>query len=153
MQPHNRNQLMKLIELGLDHINACLELDQLALNGLWSQQQWEKELSDPLRICIGIQGSPNLVAFACGWLVLDELHVTTVAVHPHHRRKELGKLVLSKLLEKSQVNGALNATLEVNTKNIPGIALYQSCGFKTAGCRPNYYKDGGDALIQWRNLK
>ena len=44
-------------------------------------------------------------------------------------------------------------SLLVHKENIPAIKLYERCGFKTAGLRPNYYRDGGDALIQWQSLK
>ena len=55
---------------------ACLQLDARALNGLWNSDHWERELSDPDRICIGIAGGADeLSALACGWVVLDELQI------------------------------------------------------------------------------
>lgn len=143
----------QVIRLGPEKIYECLELDQLALNGLWSKQQWHQELFDSRRLCMGVLRSSKLLALACGWLVVDELHVTAIAVHPQHRRQGHARLVLSKLLDEARRAGAAHATLEVASTNSAARELYKSCGFKTAGCRHHYYSDGQDALIQWRSLK
>ena len=142
----------KLRSLNIHNLHSCIHLDQIALKGLWSKQQWEKELSDSKRLCIGGFKSSNLIAFACSWIVIDELHLTAIAVHPFYRRVGLGKIVLLNLFQKASTQGCKRATLEVETSNKAALALYKSCGFKTTGCRHNYYKNGSDALIQWRPL-
>ena len=129
-----------------------MKLDQLVLKGLWNKQQWEKELSDSQRLCIGIIDNSNLIAFGCGWMIVDELHLTAIAVHPDHRRIGLGQIILSNLFDQAANKGCERATLEVKSDNTAALALYKSCGFKTAGCRSNYYKNGSDAIIQWRSL-
>ncbi len=134
------------------HLSACIKLDKIALNGLWTKQQWEKEISDPRRICLGVLSSTKLIAIACGWLIVDEFHLTAVAVHPRHRRKGVAERILSVLLDKAIQAGASKATLEVSNKNIAAIELYKKFGFKTAGSRTAYYKNGSNALIQWRHL-
>ena len=144
---------LQLIDLTISHLEACLELDQIALNGLWNKEQWEKELIDPRRLCFGILKSSQLIALSCGWLVVDELHLTTIAVHKLYRRKGLAKRLLNHLLNQAIKHGANHATLEVGSKNFAAIALYRKCGFETAGCRRNYYANGNDALIQWTSLK
>ncbi|CAI8158682.1 MAG: GNAT family N-acetyltransferase [Prochlorococcus sp.] len=141
-----------VIPLGIDQLDACLELDRLALSGLWSEQQWTQELTGAGHLCLGIFDSSALVALACGCLVVDEFQLTAVAVHPQHRRQGLAKLVLSKLLEKAELAGAIEANLDVASTNSAAKALYQSCDFTTTGSRSRYYKDGSDALIQWRAL-
>ena len=138
--------------LSLRDAHSCIKLDQIALKGLWSKKQWEKELSDSKRLCIGVFDSSNLIAFCCSWIVIDELHLTAIAVHPLHRRLGLGKVLLSNLFQKASTQSCKRATLEVESSNRAALALYQSCGFITAGCRHNYYKNGSDALIQWRSL-
>ena len=54
--------------------------------------------------------------------------------------------------ERALLNGATQATLEVDASNGPAIALYERFGFRTAGCRSGYYSNGSDALIKWLNL-
>ncbi len=146
-------EAMEVTHLGPEQINACMELNQLALNGLWSKQQWSQELINSRSLCMGVIKSSTLLALACGWLVVDELHLTAIGVHPQHRRQGLARLLLSKLLEQGQLTGAIHATLEVARNNSAARGLYESCGFKTAGCRHHYYSNGQDALIQWRSLE
>jgi ribosomal-protein-alanine N-acetyltransferase len=85
--------------------------------------------------------------------VLDELHITLVAVDPGHRRRGLGRRVLEELMACAIRRGATRATLEVAAGNGPGQGLYEALGFRTAGIRRGYYRNGEDALIQWINLK
>jgi ribosomal-protein-alanine N-acetyltransferase len=139
--------------LGEGDLQACLHLDRLALGGLWSLEQWQRELGEPARPCLGIGGPELLLAAATGWLILDEVHVTAVAVHPAHRRLGLGRRVLEALLERGRVLGGARATLEVAEGNTAARALYAALGFRTAGRRRGYYRSGEDALIQWRELR
>jgi ribosomal-protein-alanine N-acetyltransferase len=139
--------------LGPEHLQACLQLDQAALDGLWTSAQWQRELEDPRRPCLGLVASDQLLALASGWLVVDELHITAVAVDPQRRRQGLGRQVLQGLLEHAAAAGAEHATLEVAASNGAALALYASCGFRNAGIRRAYYRNGDDALIQWMHLR
>ena len=138
-----------IIQLGILNLNACVELDQKALKGLWTKSQWEIELSDPKRICLGImkQETKKLLAFCSAWLVTDELQITSIAVHPIHQRKGLGKFLLSDLIKRATLSRATQIHLEVRNTNHAAKAFYKSMGFKTIGKRTNYYKDGTDALL------
>lgn len=133
-------------------LEACLELDRLGLDGLWSRDQWVTELADPRRPGLGIWLDDSLVAMACGWLVVDELHITLVAVTPQRRRQGLGQRLLTALLAEAGRLGAERATLEVAATNSAALALYGRLGFTTAGRRRGYYRSGDDALIQWLRL-
>ncbi|MGB7565885.1 MAG: GNAT family N-acetyltransferase [Prochlorococcaceae cyanobacterium] len=144
---------MRTDELGETHLQACRALDQSALGGFWSEGQWAAELVDPRRPCLGLWQQNDLVAAACGWLIVDELHITLVAVDPAYRRRGLGRLVLEALLGRAEALGAERATLEVAADNAAAVGLYRALGFETAGRRCRYYRDGRDALIQWRQLR
>ncbi len=133
-------------------LSACLELDAAALGGLWSAAQWQTELAAESRPGLGIWEEGGLVAMACGWMILEELHITLVAVDPLRRRQGLGALVLQALLELGRSHGARHATLEVSTANAPALALYAAAGFQEAGVRRRYYRNGEDALIEWMRL-
>ena len=158
--------------LGPSQLQACLDLDQTCLGGLWSAANWQQELADPRRPGVGLWrplpgeateaegcpeaipgADPQLVAMACGWLVVDELHITLVAVDPAWRQRGVGRRVLTALLESARSAGAAHATLEVASSNGPARGLYGALGFATAGCRRGYYRNGDDALIQWLDLR
>ena len=85
------------------HLNDCIEIDQKSLKGLWTNSQWVKELSDPKRICQGIieLETKKILGICSAWLLIDELYITSIAVHPRHQRKGLGKFLLSDLIKLS----------------------------------------------------
>ena len=141
-----------VVELGPQALEACWSLDQAALGGFWSRPQWQQELEQDRRPCLGIWRGEDLLALACGWLVADELHITAVATHPEQRRQGLGRRVLGALLSHAAAEGAQHATLEVAAGNQAAQALYAAAGFRTAGVRRGYYRSGEDALIQWMRL-
>ena len=134
------------------HLPACLALDRASLGGLWSEAQWRRELEDGERPGMGLFQGDELLALATGWLVLEELHITAVAVAPAWRRRGLGRRALAALLLQGRDLGAERATLEVAASNPAARALYAATGFRTAGVRRNYYRNGDDALIEWLNL-
>ena len=138
----------KVISLDLTYVKCCRQLDEIALQGLWSYQQWHDELANPQSICIGIKKLSKLLAVGSGQVVVDELQLTSLAVHPQFRRKGIGRSLLLILFEEARSRGAVKAILEVSSKNIAARALYNGLGFKTTGSRKRYYSNGGEALIQ-----
>ncbi len=149
MAPNTADPSTRLSPLLPEHLTPCLALDQAALGGLWSEAQWSRELADLKRPGLGFWRGQQLIALACGLLVLDELQITAVAVAPEHRRQGLGRQILHYLLNEAHGQGARQATLEVAADNTAALALYGQLGFSTAGIRRSYYRNGSDALIQW----
>ena len=140
---------LTIIKLSKMHLNGCVDLDKKSLNGLWTKSQWERELTDPKRICLGIIDleTKELLGICSAWLVIDVLHITFIAVHPIHQRKGLGKFLLKDLIKRSKSLHTNQINLEVKDNNEPAKAFYKSMGFKTVGNRSNFYKDGSDALL------
>nr|WP_155706507.1 ribosomal protein S18-alanine N-acetyltransferase [Gloeocapsopsis dulcis] len=132
-----------------------LELDQACFDGLWTLEAYQRELDSPNSDLIGLVTplAPNsLLGVGCLWAILEEAHITMVAVHPQYQGQGLGQALLYGLLSVAENRSLEHATLEVRVSNDPAIALYQKFGFKTAGRRKRYYKDTGeDALILWHN--
>lgn len=145
----------------IDHslLPAVLELDRLCFGGLWTLEGYQREIDSPNSELIAILPHPSsllpppsLLGYACFWAILDEAHITIVAVHPDHRRKFLGNLLLYSLLVRARQRGMERATLEVRISNQSAISLYEKYGFKVAGRRKRYYTDTDeDALILWRS--
>jgi len=98
------------VSLGPAELQACLALDRLCLGGLWSAQQWRTELADPQRVGLGLMQAGRLLAIACAWLIVDELHITLVAVDPAHRRRGLAQGLLRALLQRGRELGAAPAS-------------------------------------------
>ncbi|WP_320664706.1 ribosomal protein S18-alanine N-acetyltransferase [Prochlorococcus sp. MIT 1223] len=142
----------EVISIGIQHLNSCIALDKLALNGMWSKEQWSRELNDTQRLCFGIFSHSEIIAMATGWIIDDELQITSIAVHPSHQQRGLGRKVLNQLLSKAHELGGDKAFLEVKSTNSAAISLYLSLDFKIIGERKKYYKDGSDALVFFCDL-
>ena len=143
-----------IIKLEEQHLDACIDLDPKSLTGLWSRSEWEKELSNPIRICLGVIDleTNKLLGLCSAWLIVDELYITSIAVHPTHQRKGLGKLLITDLIKRSTSIRTNHIYLEVKDTNEPAKAFYKSMGFKMERNRPDFYKDGSDALIFTKQL-
>jgi ribosomal-protein-alanine N-acetyltransferase len=137
-------------------VPAVLELDRLSLGNLWSAEGYLREIDSPnsdLLIFQPIQPEANLeiAALGCAWAILEEAHITILAVHPTLQRQGLGQAMLVALLQAAYQRQLERATLEVRLSNKKAIALYQKFGFREAGRRKKYYQDTGeDALVMWR---
>ena len=140
-------------QLGADDLGACLRLDQVALKGLWTRQQWERELADDNRLVMGIDAEDRrLIALASAWLVVDELQITAVAVDPMHQRCGLGAKVMQAVMNRAADLGAVTASLEVASSNAVARAFYSRSGFLITGRRKAYYANGDDALLLSRSI-
>ena len=146
---------LTIIQLGKLHLNACIDLDQKSLKGLWSKSQWEDELTNPKRICLGVIDleTKKLLGLCSAWLIIDELHITSLAVLPTEQRKGLGKLLISNLIKYPKVLRTNHMYLEVKETNEQAKAFYKSMGFKIERYRSNFYKDGSNAIIFTKQLK
>lgn len=91
----------------------------------------------------------EVLGYAGVWLVLDEAHITAIAVDPDRRGGGLGKKLLYHLLVSCQQLGARWATLEVRVDNEVALNMYRRFGFARIGLRKGYYESGHDAVIMW----
>ena len=135
-----------------------IELDQLCFGGLWSIDAYKREIESP-NSCLLIMTIDNdqiknqVIGIGCFWAILEEAHITILAIHPEFQSQGLGKLLLSNLLFEAKQKSLERATLEVAESNLKALNLYSKFGFKEAGRRKKYYKaTNEDALILWTNL-
>jgi [ribosomal protein S18]-alanine N-acetyltransferase len=118
--------------------------------------KWEAEKSDVAHAYVMREAAPGdtrgaLLAYCAVWLIFDELHINTLAVHPARRREGLASILLTHVLADATARGADKATLEVRRSNEAARRLYDRFGFTVGGIRPAYYRNPiEDALILWR---
>ncbi|WP_347272572.1 ribosomal protein S18-alanine N-acetyltransferase [Leptolyngbya sp. FACHB-17] len=128
-----------------------LELDRICFGGLWTLEGYQREIDSPNSELIAITSGDRLIGYGCFWAIVDEAHITIIAVHPDHQQQGLGKLLLFALLDRARQRQMKHATLEVRISNQSAISLYEKFQFKVAGQRKDYYTDTGEnALILWR---
>jgi [ribosomal protein S18]-alanine N-acetyltransferase len=93
-------------------------------------------------------GCQRIAGMIVMWLIMDEAHIATIAVHPDYRRRGIAEALLITALQAAARHGAKEATLEVRAGNQAAQKLYQKFNFEIAGVRPRYYRDNDeDALI------
>jgi ribosomal-protein-alanine N-acetyltransferase len=97
---------------------------------------------------LGLAPDGPLLGYGGLWMIVDEAHISTLAVHPEWRGRGLGELLLVALIDAAALRGARVATLEVRVSNGVAQALYRKHAFAQVGRRKGYYTDNReDALI------
>lgn len=117
-------------------------------------QQWVAEVNFPQAETDSAttQSDPDrktsaVVGMIVVWLILDEAHIATIAVHPRYRRLGIGRKLLLAALHECAAQGALTATLEVRETNQIAIDMYRKFGFEVVGRRKRYYNDTNEDAI------
>ncbi|SHH36202.1 ribosomal protein S18-alanine N-acetyltransferase [Tepidibacter thalassicus] len=134
-------------------IDKIVELEKLCFVTPWTKGAFEQELKNKLARYIVIEKDNTIVAYGGIWLIVDEGHITNIAVHPDYRGIGLGNKIVNALIDECIKNDVTSMTLEVRKSNITAQNLYKKHGFEIAGIRPDYYKDTHeDALIMWKEI-
>ena len=132
-------------------INQVLEISSLSLKESWSMASFINELSNPLARYLIAEKGNKILGFAGVWIIVDEGHITNIAVHPKYRGYGIGKELLSSMIDYAKEWQINSFTLEVRPSNIIAQNLYNKFQFKEEGIRKNYYADNNeDAIIMWR---
>jgi len=131
-------------------IDGVLAVEQQSFTTPWSREGFVNEMNNELSYYLVMVEAGKIIGYAGMWLIVDEAHVTNVAVLPEYRGKRLGEKLMSALLEHAKNRGAVRMTLEVRASNTVAQGLYNKFGFTSQGRRRNYYTDTKeDALIMW----
>ena len=117
----------------------------------WSKSAFYDEMQNNLaKYYVAKTNRGELVGYAGTWHIIDEGHITTIAVKKSHLRQHIGEAIIIKILEDCYEAGVKYLTLEVRVSNEPAINLYKKYGFNSLGTRKGYYQDNNeDALIMW----
>lgn len=142
-----------IICLKSEHIDSVITIDTLCFPIPWSRESFQKEI-DNNKFARYIVAKKNniIIGYAGMWLILDEGHITNIAVHPEYRGIGAGNLLLEGLVEICKSESINSLTLEVRKSNIVAQNLYKKYGFVEEGLRKEYYGDNKeDAIIMWKH--
>jgi ribosomal-protein-alanine N-acetyltransferase len=142
---------VQIADMTLRDLADVQEVENLSFPVPWPPNAFRHELSQNrnARYIVARQ-ERKVVGYAGLWLMVDEAHITTFAVHPRFRRQRIGQRLLQRLFEIADEVGAEWLTLEVRVSNLAAQKLYEKYGFRRAGIRRHYYSDNNeDALIMW----
>ena len=129
---------------------SVLRIEAEVFDEAWSRRLFEDELAQRTsRAYRAAWIGAELVGYAGQMSVDDEAHVNNIAVAPAWAGRRLGTVLMADLVRTALSRGSAHLTLEVAVGNEPAQALYRRFGMAPVGVRPNYYAEGGDALIMW----
>ncbi|TLN00063.1 ribosomal-protein-alanine N-acetyltransferase [bacterium] len=143
----------KLSPMKAQHLEGVLAIENISFPTPWSRTAFAHELlhNDFAYYIVALEGK-QVIGYAGMWRILDEGHITTLAVHPDYRRRKIGAGLLKELLREGVRRGCARMTLEVRPSNIAAQELYTKMGFVSHGRRPGYYSDTKeDAIIMWKD--
>jgi len=135
----------------LEHLEAVAAIEKASFKEPWSIHSFRAEIeTNRLAIYLVACLDHRVTGYIGAWVVINEVHITTLAVHPEQRRQGVASNLIGALMEMTGPRGAGCLTLEVRPSNSAAINFYKKCGFQVLGCRKNYYVDE-DALIMSKN--
>ena len=139
------NVLVSLMEES--DIDDILEVSSLSFAISWSKNSYIQELNNPVAKYLVAKVNDKVVGFIGTWIVLDESHVTNIAVHPNYRNQGIASKLLESLITYCRSLGCVAFTLEVRASNKAAISLYMKYGFENVGVRKGYYEDNKEDAI------
>lgn len=136
-------------------LEAVMDIERVSFSTPWSLESFKAELKDneyARYLCLELDG--QVIGYMGLWFILDEGHITNIAIAPNFRGQHWGEFLLRSVMEEMAKLGMERMTLEVRVSNGRAQSLYKRLGFAIAGFRKGYYSDTGeDAAIMWAELE
>lgn len=141
-------------KMTVDDIGAVAAIEREAFATPWTEEIFQHEMTGNAYAHYVVAELAGEVIGHCGmWIVLDECHITNIAVREALRGKGYGEKILRHAIELCKMNDVVTMTLEVRLSNEPARSMYRKLGFQEGGIRKNYYTDDHeDALVMWVEL-
>lgn len=134
-------------------LDRVLEIEVRSYSTPWSRRAFSSEVTDNTYAHYFVaRNKGKIVGYVGMWVILDEAHITNIAVDPDFRRQKVGQRLLEDMFRKAKDLGATRMTLEVRVSNTGARDLYKKLGFVDRGLRKGYYQDSNeDAIIMWKD--
>ena len=135
-------------------IDSVHKIESLSFSLPWTKEAFYHEMvSNDYAYYVLAETEKGIVGFCGMWLVLDECHVTNIAILPEERGKKLGEQLMKEAIKIAKAQGAKVMTLEARVSNHAAQNLYRKLGFQNGGIRKRYYSDNHeDAIVMWVNF-
>jgi ribosomal-protein-alanine N-acetyltransferase len=147
---------LKIDTMEMADLDDVMEIERASFSLPWSRWMFERELMGKTHSRFLVARVKDEIAGYIGfWMVLEEIHIVTIAVRSDCRRRGIGSILMLEALNAAVRLGAQRATLEVRVTNLPAQELYKKLGFIKVAIRKRFYSDTGeDAYVMWLyNLK
>jgi ribosomal-protein-alanine N-acetyltransferase len=142
---------MEIVPLAECHLPKVQEIEAASSGAPWSERAFRNELDNPHGVfLVAVDRGGEVCGYGGMWLIVDEAHITNLAVAPDQRRRGVAKRLMRSLLTIARERGMVCSTLEVRTGNTAAIRLYEALGYAQVSVRKRYYPDNReDAAIMW----
>ncbi|MDO9302882.1 MAG: ribosomal protein S18-alanine N-acetyltransferase [Anaerolineales bacterium] len=135
-------------KMTLDDVEQVVALDRMSFSLPWPVSSFRYELTENLASrCWVAELDGCIAAMLVAWLIVDEIHIATIATHPDFRKQGIGEKLLSFTLQSAKDEGAITSFLEVREGNDAALMMYQKFGYVESGRRKGYYLDNGEDAI------
>lgn len=124
-----------------EDIDGVYEVEKTAFPIPWPKRSFEEELKNLLAYYFVARIENRIVGYIGMWFVMDECHITNIAVHEEYRRQKIASKLIEKMLEECKEHGTTYIELEVREKNLAAQKLYEKYGFQEECIRKDYYKN------------
>ena len=144
--------MIEVLPMDNSHIEAVTAIENACFAIPWTKADFIREINEnKMAVYVVAMKDGTVVGYAGMWHIVNEGHITNVAVLPEHRQDHVGSRLLEALLEIAVQREMIGVTLEVRISNLAAQKLYTKYGFKPEGFRKKYYSDTGeDAIIMWK---
>ena len=133
-------------------IDMIMALEQGSIVHPWARTEFESLISDKNKVCLVAVFEDKIVCYVGAETVLDECNIGNIVTDREYRGRGIASLLMKELLSVLKDRGIVKVFLEVESGNIPAIALYEKNGFKEYGQRRGYYGQGKDAVLMSMEL-
>lgn len=149
----DRGQL-EFRSMTLDDVDAIVQIEQEVFAAPWTAEAFQNELKQNMFAkYMVMEMDGDILGYGGMWLIVDEAHVTNIAIREPYQGQGLGRRLLGEMMKTAHWLRARRMTLEVRVSNERAQRLYRRFGFAPSGLRPGYYSDNReDALIMWADL-
>jgi [ribosomal protein S18]-alanine N-acetyltransferase len=150
-RPAERPSRFSVRPMATSDMASVTRIERASFSTVWPSDAFYNELSTNklAHYFVGLFEA-RVVAYGGIWVILEDSHITTLAVDPEYRRRGFGEVLLLRLIDEAIERGASWMTLEVRESNAVAQSLYRKYGFTTVTMRTGYYSDDNEsALIMW----
>lgn len=148
------NNTITFRKMTVEDLDDVIEVEIHSFATPWSREAFYNELTKNQFAHYLVAEVDEKVVGYCGvWIIVDEAHITNIALLPDYRGMKLGESLMGRIIEIVRESGAIRITLEVRVSNEIAQNLYRKFGFEEGALRKQYYTDNmEDALVMWVNL-
>ena len=133
-------------------IDSIKKIEDTCFSDAWTLSSIEKEFDNKISNWFAAYDNDDLVGYLLCWCVADECHLLKIAVHESCRRKGIGGMLISHMIDHCYINCCKFIELEVRQSNTDAIRLYEKFGFSKVGERKDYYPDDKETAVMFSKV-